>query len=321
MAVPLASLLTDIRNLSGLKSNQFYTDVDLAVMASDQWKDLYDRFVEANQHYRIKTFSFTLTGGQGGNTVTLPADFQLGNGLELNPTFPRPWSVNYLSSWLNRNNLGATVLNNSFVCPDGRQYCFNDNQLIVYPADISAGDYKLYYTPMADTLLARQEYDFNLPNDVSVTVPDPMRFTFSNGAFTSDMIGGTMTLNFTGGTGAANAWANGIYTITDVLSATTIDTNGSAGSNVLSYPTAGTAQVSFQPPRTVNALPDYADAWALYIKIGTSIAIREARQQDVSDLSRRFQEQEARVDKALENRQEEATQPPLTRDRGFWDSL
>lgn len=331
MSTSLASLVSETRLLSGLRSNQLYSDAEIATMLADCWKDLYDKFVQANQHYRIKTFTFTLVGGQGLNSVDLPDDFQLGNGLELNPAQPRPYTVNYLSSWLNRNNLGASVLGNSFLTPDGRSYCFNDNQLIVYPSDRSAGDYKLYYTPKADTLKAKQTISFTLGNSDIPEVPPPGGLT-GNGAWllpsasTPDDLpdsGFDLVLTFN----APNTSFSGTYPVTDVgrvsggFGQPTFACDNLTSTSGFTSPPTGTGTFTYQPLGTTDTLPGMADPWALYLKLCASIAIREARQQDVADLQRRYQEQAARVASALQNRQEEATQPPLTRDRGFWDTL
>jgi hypothetical protein len=333
MATTLASLVSEVRLLSGLRSNQLYTDADIATMLADQWKDLYDRFISANQHYRVKTFDFTLTGNVGGNSVDLPDDFQLGNGLEMNPTFARPWSVGYLESWLNRNNLGASVLDNTGLIsvPDGRRYCFNDSQLVVFPADRSAGDYRLYYTPMADTLKAQQTISFAIATGDTPQVPPPGSLAgagawlLANASTPDDLpdSGFDLVLTFL----APNTSFSGTYPVVDV--GRTTDGFGSptfSADNLVSTagftnPASGTGTFTYQPVGTTDTLPNMADPWALYLKLGASIAIREARQQDVADLQRRFQEQSARVSNALQNRQEEATQPPLTRGASYWDSL
>ena len=165
MATLLSTIVSDVRLLSGLRANQLYTDADIGGIVSDLWAELYDRFVAANQHYSIQTFDFTLADGVGNNSIDLPSNFQLGNGLELNPTLPRPQSVKYLDNWLNRNNLGASVLNigGGLVASD-RQYCFNNNQLVAFPATSSGGDYRLYYTPMAEKLLAPVTISFSRDN-------------------------------------------------------------------------------------------------------------------------------------------------------------
>jgi hypothetical protein len=151
--------------------NQLYTDANIVSIVSDLWLELYDRFVTTNQHYRIKEFDFTLAGGVDGNTVELPSDFQLGNGLEMNPGQARPQSVKYLDNWLNRNNLGASLLGiaGGLVATD-RQYCFTDNDIKVFPANSSAGDYRLYYTPQAETLYPEQTETWDIGDSASLLV-------------------------------------------------------------------------------------------------------------------------------------------------------
>ncbi len=402
MATPLSTLVADIRVLSGLRQNQLYTDTQVAAMVSDLWQELYDRFVAAQQHYSIEPFDFTLTGGVGNNTVPLPANFYQGNGLVLNPTQDRPQIVPYSSAWLTRFNQGASVLSGPAYssCPDGRSYDFSGSTLEVLPPSLSAGTYRLYYTPQCDRLEAEQAYTFAIPvapsvqaerqisivagsdhvtasnrtwtfangrftesamaagvlldvntsgqagiftveavlSDTqivtfetpvtetfivsdSVSADDVLQFSFPGAAFTEDMQGGDLTLAFGATAPPNNASHNGTYTLFDVLNDTTVQIPVYLPSAALTLPASGTLSVAWNNPGTTDELPDYADPWAIYIKLGTSIAIREARQQDVSDLTRRYEQQAARVSMALQNRQEEATQPPLTRGLSFWDLI
>jgi hypothetical protein len=134
------------------------------------------------------------------------------------------------------------------------------------------------------------------------------------------MVGGEITIAFGAGP-PDNTGLNGTWEIFRVLSSTTVQILLNSIAASLSTPTEGDVTVNWQPPDTLSELPDYADPWAIYLKLGASIAIREARQQEVGDLERRFIAQKQRVDSVLQNRQEEPTQPPLTRGSSFWDSL
>ena len=324
MSTPLTDIVADIRLLSGLRSNQLYTDADIASMASDSWLDLYDRFVAANQHYRVTSVEFTLAGGIGGNSFTLPAEFQLGNGLEVDPDTQQPKSVPYLSSWLNRNFLGASVFDVAFPGCQVRRYCFNDNQLLVYPPQNAQGNYRLYYTPQEKRLQAPvtvtaaiDASDTIPPITPAPAYPGPGYWAFANIDFSVAPTDGTATVTptFTG----LNVGFNGTYHINGLIPG--LDHECSVSETLvgsITGPAAGSVSMTYQPAGTMSAFPDYADPWALYVKLETSIAIRTARQQDVADLERRFQQQSLRVDRSLQNRQEEATQPPLTRDTGGW---
>ncbi len=335
MATTLASLVTDIRLLSGLRDNQLYDDTQIASMASDLWQELFDRFVAANQHYRIKTFDFTLAGGVDGNSVDLPSDFQLGNGLEMDPTQPRPRSVPYLSNWLQRNNLGASVLNigGGNACTD-RQYCFVNSQLTVFPAERSNGDYRLHYTPMCEKFLAPVTTSFALDASDTCAVP-PIgslagtgSWSLLNGAFNHLIpVDGTVGLTLDITSPAGSIPFSGTYnivavgTVADGYGLPSVGVDNLASTSGFANPLVGTGTYTYQPLGTISELPDYVDPWAIYLKLGTSIAIREAREQDCTDLERRFAAQRLRVDSLLTNRQEEPTQPPLTGGRSFWDDL
>ncbi len=321
MSTPLTSLIEETRLLSGLRSNQLYTDAEIATMLSDLWQELFDRFVSANQHYRIKQFDFSLAGGVGANSVDLPSDFQLGNGLEMDPTQPRPRSVPYLSNWLQRNNLGASVLNigGGNLCTD-RQYCFVNSQLTVFPAERSNGDYRLHYTPMCEKFLARSSITTAIQaSDTPVQESGFIGFVFTGLNPTSESYGndGILVVDFD----TPNDTWNGTYTTTGILGSNIVLTDTPWPGIAFTGPAAGTVTLSYQTVGTIDELPDYADPWAIYLKLGTSIAIREAREQDCTDLERRFAAQRLRVDSLLTNRQEEPTQPPLTRTGGFWDTL
>lgn len=322
MSTPLTDIVADIRLLSGLRSNQLYTDTDIASMASDCWLDLYDRFVTANQHYRVTSVDFTLAGGVGGNVFALPSAFQLGNGLEVDPDTQQPMSIPYLGSWLNRNYFGQSVFDATFPFCKTRRYVFNDSNLIIFPPQNASGNYRLWYTPQEKKLQAetvQSDVDIDAA-DVPFDYDDPdlghvIAWNFANLVVPADLESGTLTVDLD----APNETWNGTYTVSGIVSGgSSIITTAPWPGISYTNPAAGTVSFTYQPTGTMSSLPDYASPWQLYIKLQTSIAIREARQQDVSDLNNRFQQQSLRVDRALQNRQEEATQPPLTRGTGGW---
>ncbi len=71
-------------------------------------------------------------------------------------------------------------------------------------------------------------------------------------------------------------------------------------------------------PNEITELPSYMDSWDAYIKVHASIAIREGRQMDCSDLERKFAIQKARVQKAVAQRTERVTQAPITKNQYGW---
>lgn len=328
MQIAVQTLVNDIRQLSGLRGNQLFDDDAIASMASDVWQELYDKFVAVNQHYNVSQFTFSLSAGNAGpalgvNMVELPEDFQLGNGLELNPGTPHPWSVPYLENWLNRNSLGLSVLINSMPVMADRRYCFSDRNLIVWPVTNAAGSYRLWYTPMCPQLALEQTVTWTIDDDCLPSDNSGLlSFAFDAGThpeFNEGMIGGSITCTFDA--------ANDDYNVTDaeitgpdpISDNNTIETNIPWPGGLVTHPITGTVSVTYQPQNTVSILPVQAAPWALYIKLGTAIAIRQARQQDAVGLERRLASQKDRVESILINRQEEPTQPPLTRGASVWD--
>lgn len=318
----LTDLVSQIRDRSGLRQNQLYTDTQIAQFASDRWEQLYDRFVAANQHYFVTHFDFTLTGGStntiGIDRAALPDDFQLGNGLELNPDTARPVSVPYLDNWLDRNNLGLTALSATIPVVADRRYCYSGSELVVLPPTSAGGTYRGYYTPMCKRLQAKSVLVIQASAGQDDTTGGGSGWNMTRGGFTADMLGGVIVPSWQ----APNTAFNIPYTITQVQSSTFVHTSPAPsvtpGGSFIN-PDNGFITVTWQPPGTTDTLPVQAMPWSVYIKLGASIDIREARQQDCSDLAKSFQAQEERVQQILSNRQEEAEQPPLTRDRNFFD--
>jgi hypothetical protein len=215
MTVLLQSLIDATRTVSGLKNNQSWLDSDIAIAISDAGSEFYDKFTATNQHYNITPFDFTLAGGVGGNSVPLPDNFQQGHGLELNPTSARPITVPYLSNWLDRNNLTVTVTGPQSA---GREYAFSDGNLVVFPPSNSAGNYRLYFTPMWAPLALTSSIDVET---ASVTIPVVSGHTGITAGLTfmaNDLTPANIFLptdlgDFLEITGATNPGNNGFWTI------------------------------------------------------------------------------------------------------------
>jgi hypothetical protein len=147
----VANLAADVRRDSDLNSSQIYTDAQIAGIISDAGSSLRDCFTQANQHYDVSTFSFTLPGGVNGNSVSLPADFQQGHSVDVNPGTSQPYTLRYLSNWLDRNKLNSALFPTGGPGGGPREYYFlgsNPGQLVVMPAMGASGNFLLYYTPM-----------------------------------------------------------------------------------------------------------------------------------------------------------------------------
>lgn len=143
-AVSVKELVTDIRVMSGLRNNQFFTDTQIASFVDDAAKQWYDKFVLSHQHYFIKTFDFTLTNSV--SRVLLPTDFMKENLVVLNPG-PQEIPIDALE------NYQMTGMQGNALEPCGGQKWFIAGDYIsVYPAQMAAGSYQLRYTPTLDDL-------------------------------------------------------------------------------------------------------------------------------------------------------------------------
>lgn len=228
MATILAQSLVDqTRVESDLNGNQVLSDQDIATMLSDAGSDLYDLFTGANQLYNVTTFDFTLAGGVGGNTVPLPADFQQGHSVDVNPNTSNPYTLKYLSNWLERNSVAGSAA--IWAAPGGpRSYAFVDGNLMVFPPMAAAGVYRLYYTPQWRPLALPLPVDVESASiaitcDGSVTGFGPGQnfFGFGNPFLPTD-VGCSVGIS-----GASNSDNNGSFTVTGYISSGQITLSGS----------------------------------------------------------------------------------------------
>lgn len=324
MSILLTQLVADTRILSDTVNVLSVTDTNVAMLLSDAGAELYDIFTAENNHYNISTFDFTLSGGVGTTNglnswdlSATPGDFQQGHSLEINPNTPNPITVKYLSNWLDRNNSagGITFAGNGL----SREYRFSGDLLKVFPPTNAAGQYRLYYTPKWQTLALPV---FTLEAATTVEIGDTYT---SDGATTTLFItdgvigvpGDTIITNWSGN----NAIFNGTYTIASLSNPQTcvVTPAGPIGSSTSPMAGANYQVGSYsQPTDTRSTLPAQMNPWSLYLKTHAAIAIRSKRQQSVDDLEMKLNGLKARVASILQNRQEEPTQPPLTRGSGDW---
>jgi len=171
MSVDTKTLVAQIRDISGLKNNQYFSDTQICEMASDAGAELYDIFVNEQEHYIQKTFDFTLAGGVNGNRVLLPQDFQKESLLELNPSSSNPQTIPMLGD-LSMKNQGGSVAVLTSGRPS-RQFTISGDYLEIIPASNAAGNYRLTYVPMLETLVLPTPIDLTIKYDrgpVDVTV-------------------------------------------------------------------------------------------------------------------------------------------------------
>lgn len=244
------TLVSQIREESDLNASQVATDSDICTMLSDAGSDLRDIFTGADQHYDISTFDFSLTGGLGDtlgvNSIDLaltPGDFQQGHSVDVNPGTAQPYTLKYLTNWLDRNKVTSQA---SFFGPSSspKQYYFLGTKLIVLPQQNAAGSYRLYYTPTwkplalpgavtvqnaSIPLIPTTTMGFNVGHQFSLDTGPP--------TFVATDVGNFITVS-----GATNPANNGSWTIASIASAILAGVSGSPVSET--FPGGATATLS-----------------------------------------------------------------------------
>src|SRR5207344_1737914 len=147
MAVLVQTLIDQTRLLSNLKANQFYSDDDIGGFINDAAMELDDIFTDAYEHYSQRSLDFTLTGGVGLNSVSLPLDFEKTQLLLKDPTHTAPCRIDPLPNMAERGSSTAGLIPGL-----GRCYLIEGDYLEILPVSSAAGDYRLYYTPQLGAL-------------------------------------------------------------------------------------------------------------------------------------------------------------------------
>lgn len=253
----VSDLVAAVRTDSDLNASQVYTDDEIATLISDAGSDLRDLFTQTNQHYDIATFDFSLSGGlgdaEGVNSIDLsitPGDFQQGHSVDVNPNTAQPYTLRYLSNWLDRNrvNTPASIFGPA-ISP--KEYYFLGSRLLVLPPMNAGGLYRLYYTPTWKPLA--------LPASITVdTVPITIPIVSGHTGFTAgltfkanDLAPASVFLptdvgNFITVTGAVNSGNNGSRTIggPGVISANEVGFSATSGLVAETLPDSATATLS-----------------------------------------------------------------------------
>lgn len=354
MVISVQQIVDEIRGLSGLRRNQYYSDVEISEFVADGGRELADIFIASFEHHFQTSIDFTLAGGAGGNTFTLPDDFQKENMLLLNPTLDAPEQVPFLGSQLERAALGPGV----FLWPGGgRRALIADQVLEVLPPSMAAGSYRLLYTPQFSSLAFPRSPDFTVPvaaitgtagSDFVMTpngTPEPGTVW----AATTDnpwiMNGVTMlglSPPFVLLSQRANPAQNGVFLVSSqgpgtanlqrltsvaghtagtflpAKGQTTRVTGGTVGAGY--YVQTNTPAVLDTSAITIApmALPASLVPWVRYLKVYGALTVRRGRQQPATDLERELVGLKARAAKMAANRTEQPKQAPMTRGRSAW---
>lgn len=301
MTIAAAQIVANVRRLSSLFNNNLYDDTQILGFFNDGAGELYDWMVGKFETWFLDHVDFTLAGGVGGNSFPMPMDRLLkDNTLELSPTTNTPCPVLRLSSWSDRNT--ATGIGYGGYGPAARRYYPAGSNLMVFPPNNAAGNYRLWYTPKYIPIVLPQPVPpivASVPA-VSAGVSTGGVYGFTGANWQAANIGDSIIV-----TGATNAVNNGTFTILSVggVNAITVNNPGSQSE------AAGAIAITWEgPASTFNVA---MEPWVLYPEIHAAITIRTGRQQDTSDLQPKLAQLKQRIETATANRTEEVEQTPL----------
>jgi hypothetical protein len=295
-AKSLADLRTAVRQITHTEFDQAVTDLEIDGRLNEGLSSLDDILVATYQHYRVKTFDFTLTGGPAGNAATLPTDFYKDVFLNRNPDSSTPETVHTFTSLPERNALRR------------RSYTIlGVDQLVIGPPSMAAGVYRLTYTPLIDSL-----FDPTIVVQTGDTVNSGTKAWFFGGyTFDSTYVGSKL---FISGSAAGN---NGNYTVTSVSGHNLVTATSFPNSESLS---PATVTASCQPSGTVSTLGQIYLPWYEYLQTYAGIAVRDKFGLPVgNNLGAGLTALKARITALAAVRQEEGGQVPMARQgTGFW---
>jgi len=353
MIITVQQIVNEIRGLSGLRRNNYFSDVEISEFVADGGRELADIFIASYEHHFQTSADFTLAGGVGGNTFTLPDDFQKENMLLLNPTLDAPEQVPFLGSQLERAAMGPGI----FLWPGGgRRALIADQTLEVLPPSMAAGAYRLLYTPQFSSMAFPRAPDFTVPV-AAITGTAGSDFTMVPNGTPEPGTTWTATTNnpwIVDGVAMAglsppyillsqrtNPAENGVFLVFGVgggtaslqrltsipghaapflpaKGQTTRVTGGTLGPGY--YVQTNTPAVLDTSPITIApmALPASLVPWVRYLKVYAALTVRRGRQQPAADLDRELTMLKLRASKMAANRTEQPKQAPITRGRRPW---
>lgn len=328
MTQTLDTLTQQVRLESGLYNNQVILDQQIYTLLSEAYSDLRDRLIARFAYWFRREVLFTLSGGTSGyifDLSTIP-DFQMAQGLDLVVSDGIYMTIPMLGSFAERNAFNGL---NPFLSQPwgynatlGRKYWIDGDRLEVLPPQNSSGNYRLVYTPI-ETMAAPvlQQTVTAITSDDVANVGGYVRFDLNGLTVTSDMLGGSISVNYA----APNDVFNGTYAISPStpVGAHYVQTL-TPWNPALTWtgPTSGTVNVNVNGPNSVYLLPDKLTPWSQYMVLYAALAVRNTRQQDSQALSLRFADIKQRVIDLTKQRSEGVRQAPLTSGRynkyGSW---
>jgi hypothetical protein len=321
MAVSLATLTSQVRLESGLRSNQVLTDAQIATFLGEAYSDLRDRLIARFASWFRKEITFTLAGGSDYifDLTALP-DFQMAQGLDLVLRNSQFSTVPMLASYQERNAFcGAWPLmtgSYGYQGGFGRKYMIDGDQLQVLPPQNAQGTYRLVYTPI-ETMQAATVLPIALQASDSYTnIFGTGRVLLGGFSFDPGMVGGTAVLNF----GAPNTAVNGTYTIGATPTGSSFfNVVGPLSGVFWTSPSSGAVTITYNPVGTVSSLPDKLTPWSQYLVLYAALAVRNSRNQPIEGIMARFQDIKQRVIDLTKQRSQGVQQAPISTNRyGGW---
>jgi len=318
-------MIEQVRLRSGLRSNQFFNNEQIAGFLSDAYSDIRDKFGVKFQGWFSDTQAFTLTGGIGQNTFDLSTveDLELVLGVDYVDASGNHYTVPELASFAERNALNGAFpvgyVGPTFngAAPAGQRYQLLGNTLSILPPTSSGGNYQLIYMPMALKLAEPVTTEFDIdPLDQMQDSGTELRIALANADFEASDVGGTVTIDW----GTPNESFSGTYPIATVLSSTFIGTGLPFPAGSFTNPATGTASKTVQPADTVPELPQLMTPWSEYLVILASIAVRTGREKGISDLEARLIPLEARITTMAKQRSQGVKRAPKTGAYGWGGS-
>lgn len=324
MSVLVSDMVSQVRIMSDLRQNQLFTDDQIVDKLNDADRELRDIIKDTNEHYLMSSLDFSLNGGHGvGNdTLNLPDDFIQGHSVDGFPDDDsKQYTVKYLQNWLERNRLKFAFR---------PKYFLRGKVLQMFPSSRAAGTYRLWYTAKATPLHLPKTVTFTMVSSDIPAVPPTGglagtgSWAFQNASTSADQptSGFDLVLTFT----STNLSFSGTYHVVDLglppgFSRTTFGVSNLASTAGFTSPPTGTGTYTYQPVGTSATLDTQIDQFSMWHLLHASIAIRNARQQDVTDLDRKLNAPgvgyRAHIVGTVTNRTEEPVQPPLTRRDSF----
>jgi hypothetical protein len=293
-----AYFIAAVRQLSNTENDPIVTDPEINDRCNEALSELYDIIIGSYEHYAVCTFSFSLSGGLGGNTVALPSCFYKDVSLDYNPNI-QPQTVHRFTSLVDRNSQPR------------RSYICEGNYLVVQPYQFARGDYLLTFSPLPPVMAPSVAIDMTTG---SAAVDGTLKsWFFSTATFSDSDVGSVLVIS-----GASTPGNNGSFTITAVSDPNTVITAGATTLGSEAFTALVTA--SYHPANTIDVLPQIFVPWYEYIQVHAAIAVKDKIEQDTSSLQVRLERLVARITAAASNRMEEGGQIAIPRqDGGFWD--